>query len=159
MSTSITGVVAQAEFQSKNDKNWKRFNITLQDGRVLTAVSVPPDGPDSFSPGTNITFVQGKFTKDLHAWVYSKPKAEEGSPNPPSGGNSGNSSRDWDGFNKYQIDVRDPQIRKQTYIRFAVDMYIAALPHLDQAPSNTDEIDRYLDDAIAKGVAMDKANL
>lgn len=156
MADEIKGTIASVKFLSETPTKWKKWDVTLNTGAVYTRVSVPPDGP-SLNVGDAITLVTGKYTKDNMNWQWQKNDDSAGTPaasTPSAPASSGRSGINWADQNEYSQKIRDPKIERQTWARIAVDVYIAALPYMAEPPSNTQELDMYIDDAIAKGEAL-----
>lgn len=61
-------------------------------------------------------------------------------------------------WQEYQMDERDPKIEIQAYCAMTMAVYAAAIPTLKTPPKTTQEIDAYIDDAMAKARAVMNSN-
>jgi len=154
----LEGVVASAEFNSKSASGWAKWTVVFVDGNSYN-ILMPPDSKDPIIAGNKISCFKGAY----NSWVVDKEflggkSAEVDEPKTPRSSRSSSSSADaplnrdtyWKVKDEYERIERDPKIEWQAYFKIIQEFYVNALPFLDQKPSTTQELDAYIDDAIAK---------
>lgn len=171
---TFIGTIASCEYKSTSKTGWETWACVFTDGRTEQKCVFPGDSAAKPKAGLTVPFTAGKFAG---SWVIDSKRFKELQEQGGSGGqapaqnaptgqgassgsystgkSSFNESRDE--FNRYQIEKRDPQIKLQSYERMVVDMYMAALPYLAQAPSTPEEVNAYLDDAFIKAAAVSQS--
>jgi hypothetical protein len=162
----VHGVIATAELQNRKDNGYANWNITLKDGEEYAGLSVPPNGPETLSKGMKVTMWPGKFTKPGKTFGYTlqvekeedeAPKAKSKAPvqeNDESNPKSGTKDNYWNAKTEYEQETKDPRMARQKWCELVLSTYNAALPFLDQKPVDSDELDQYIDSAVAKAIAL-----
>lgn len=154
--TSVTGTISKLEALGKSKGGWGRFNVTLTDGKSILLL-VQPDVVYEPKENDEIHITD----KGQGAWIINSEKmglTRDNSGDKPLGGsNSGRFGREdyWRTKDLYERTERDPKIEYQTYLKEVVTpFYVAAIPTLKDPIKTVEDLDRYIDDAVAKAQAI-----
>lgn len=159
---TLTGVLASVKFVGGGGEKWKRYDAVLDDGDKYRII-FPPDMEYEPQEGAELSFVKGRF----NAWCIdasSIPGADQTSNNgstkkysgKKSSGHANTSDGYWKNKTAYEQLERDPKIEFQEYFKLTIELYAAALPHLEEQPATVEEVDGYIDQAYDKARAIYK---
>jgi hypothetical protein len=145
-----TGVIASLKFISKSKGDWKKYALVFEDGESFEGI-VQPDQPKEIAVGDAISFYEGRSG----AWTLDK--NYNGAATPSRGSSAGNSNayispRDkyWEDKDKYEREEKDPRLEWQGIFTNISSIYAAAIPTLAKPPTDTKQLDDYIDDLYSK---------
>lgn len=153
-----SGVVKSFNFIETTKKGWKKFDIVNDDGDSFRGL-IPKDCNYNLSQGDHVEWFEGQFGGFIID-TQKLPGGDGGSGGSNGGGKSSGSKRSsggsgsnarenyWEGKYDYEVAIRDPKIEFQKYFEETMRMYAAALPHLENPPTDTDGVDQYIDAAF-----------